>query len=94
MKDTIEERALELRRVLYPDTVPLLAIVKMTWDRLDDDDKTTLHLAATWPPDFKVAPSIREKVLPLTDGEGRMERSVAESVDILAGRWHREAGRI
>ncbi len=74
--------------------VALIAVVGLTWNGLDDDEKATLHKAATWPPDFIVPEALREKVLALVDDAGRMDRSIAESVEILAAKWRREAGRI
>ena len=63
--------------------VSLIATVGLTWNVLDDEKKAVLHLAATWPPDFIEPENLREKVKSIIDDEGRMERSIAESVDIL-----------
>ena len=72
----------------------MVAAVGLTWSKLDDDEKTVLHLAATWPPDFIVREDLRPKVSAIIDKHGSMERSVAESVEILAAHWHKKAGRI
>lgn len=68
----------------------LLAIVKMTWDDLDDTEKGILHLAATVGGGQIEGRLGFEKTAVLAGPNGLLPRSVGEAIERLAARWHSE----
>ena len=72
----------------------LAAAVGLTWKRLNDEQKTAVHLTATSPPDYLVPEAHREACGGLVDKAGRLDESIATEIETLAGIWHRKAGRI
>lgn len=76
-------------------TNPILLTTALVWDDLDNDEKMSLHSAVNWPGKTLKGILGSEKFEHLgTEENGAPHARTVEAINILAARWHRDAGRL
>lgn len=72
----------------------MLVTVGMTWKDLQEHEKATLHLVATWPGKSLKGTNAWEACKGLARPDGTLHSETARAVESLAAKWHRREGRI